>query len=59
MEIKIKFDILNDMLNNIVEIKKDYDSFKKEIEEASIKIKEVLEDIQNLIIILIIGDTII
>jgi hypothetical protein len=56
MEIKIKFDILNDMLNNIVEIKNDYDSFKKEIEEASLKFKEIMDDVQNLIIIFIIGD---
>jgi len=56
MEIKIKFDILNDLLNSALEIKKDYDSFKKDIEEASLKFKEIMDDVQSLIIIFIIGD---
>jgi hypothetical protein len=56
MEIKIKFDLLNEALNQAVTIKKEFDSFKKELDSTSCKIKQVLEDINSLIIIFIIGD---
>lgn len=56
MEIKIKFDLLSDLLNNAVEIKKDFDRFKSEINDNYEKIKEVIDDINSLIIIFIIGD---
>ena len=49
MEIKIKFDLLNEMLNHAVNL-------KQEIDATSKKIKEVLDDINTLIIIFIIGD---
>ena len=54
MEIKIKFDLFNEMLNDLVKLKKDYDLFIKNLEETSIKIKGALNDINALIIIFII-----
>ena len=56
MEIKIKFDLLNDLLNSAVSAKKDFDRFKSELSDNYKKIKEVLDDVNALIIILLIGD---
>ena len=33
MEIKIKFDLLNDLLNSAVSAKKDFDRFKSELSD--------------------------
>lgn len=56
MEIKIKFDFLNDLLNDAVGIKKDFDCFKQELNDNYKKAKQVIDDINALIIIFIIGD---
>ena len=56
MEIKIKFDLLNDLLNSAVSAKKDFDRFKSELSDNYKKIKEVLDDVNALIIIFLIGD---
>jgi hypothetical protein len=56
MEIKIKFDFLSELLNGAVSIKKDFDSFKNELNDNYKKAKEVIDDINALIIIFIIGD---
>jgi hypothetical protein len=56
MEIKIKFDLLNDLLNNIVEAKRDFDLFKNEMTENYKKLKQVADDLNSLIIIILIGD---
>jgi hypothetical protein len=56
MEIKIKFDLLNDLLNNIVEAKRDFDLFKNEMTENYKKLKQVADDVNSLIIIILIGD---
>jgi hypothetical protein len=57
MEIKIKFDLLNDLLNNIVEAKKDFDLFKNEMAENYKKLKQAADDLNSLIIIILIGDS--
>jgi len=56
MEIKIKFDLLNEMLNHAVQIKKDYELFQKDLDIVSKKLNDALDDINALIIIFIIGD---
>ena len=56
MEIKIKFDLLNDLLNSAVSAKKDFDRFKSELSDNYKKIKEIVDDVNALIIILLIGD---
>ena len=56
MEIKIKFDLLNDLLNNIVEAKRDFGLFKNEMTENYKKLKQVADDLNSLIIIILIGD---
>lgn len=56
MEIKIKFDFLSDLLNNITQTKKDFDKFKTEVNDNYKKIKEIVDDVNALIIILLIGD---
>jgi hypothetical protein len=56
MEIKIKFDLLNDLLNNIVEAKRDFDLFKNEMTENYKKLKQTADDLNSLIIIILIGD---
>ena len=59
MEIKIKFDLLNDLLNSAVSAKKDFDRFKSELSDNYKKIKEIVDDVNALIIILLIGDDLI
>jgi hypothetical protein len=56
MEIKIKFDLLNELLNNAVQVKKDFDSFKNEMTENYKKLKQAADDLNSLIIIILIGD---
>jgi hypothetical protein len=56
MEIKIKFDLLNDLLNDVIQAKKDFDSFKNEIAENYKKLKQAADDLNSLIIIILIGD---
>ena len=56
MEIKIKFDLFNEMLSQAVNLKKEYDSILKDLGETTQKIKGALDDINCLIIIFIVGD---
>jgi hypothetical protein len=56
MEIKIKFDLLNDLLNDVIQAKKDFHSFKNEITENYKKLKQAADDLNSLIIIILIGD---
>lgn len=56
MEIKIKFDLLSDLLGYIVEKKKDFDKFEFEMKQNQEKIKLALDDLNTLVILLLIGD---
>lgn len=56
MEIKIKFDLLSDLLDYIVEKKKDFDKFEFEMNQNREKIKLALDDLNTLIVLFIIGD---
>ena len=47
MEIKIKFDLLNELLNNAVQVKKDFDSFKNEMTENYKKLKQAADDLNS------------
>lgn len=56
MEIKIKFDLFNDILNYLVEKKKDFDEFQFQVNQNYEKIKLALDDLNSLIILLLIDD---